>query len=798
MVGVTSFCKNLRKAASRKQELRKTVKTITKFQFIMENRGIMLTESCDRGILLYCERVVKEERKSAAVKEEMRKARKGKIALILCNILLVIIGVVFVMHYSANVTATQKQMAHESFCNTVETMKQISERYLETERRGAEDWAAYIEHEHMTMDEALDYIRSSTVQSDRIAHFVDMETFAARSSNLRADGDSIEIYQRYSSGIDARYPRYIAIMQQMFNRENGILGKYRVVESQIDVLSVGTRVTLREGNGEKDYLLLRVIPVESMKKLWLFPMAYADAEIGLVNYMGDYVIPAYAMRSENFVEFIRSYNFQDDFNGADIVTQYLRNEESSMMVFQDSRGRACYWYFSRLSTYSDLDIVGYIPTASLDTQTNNTPLVSIVASIFLAILLIDGIYILGINRRLRTTAKLAQQASDAKTQFLSSMSHDIRTPLNAVLGMTELAQAHLSNTEYVRECLRKISVSGNHLLTLINDILEISRVESGRIQVNPAPFEVTELTAGLVSITRSQTIGRGLEFDVQQNNITHDCLMGDKLRLSQVYLNLLNNAVKYTNPGGKVRLEMREECITPESVTLVCVVEDTGIGMSEEFQKTMYESFTRAVDTRIDKTQGTGLGLAIVKRMVLLMNGTIDCKSVEGVGTTFTVRIPLDVAQMPEVAQKQLADEMQGADLAGLHVMIAEDNDINWEIIDTMLEGCGILCERAETGRICVDKLLAAPPDTYDLVLMDVQMPVLNGRDATHELRACNRPDLRAIPIAAMTADAFAEDVQACIDAGMDAHISKPIELDKVLMTMRKLLSRKSHDSLYK
>lgn len=727
----------------------------------------------------------------------MRKVRKGKIALILSNILLVVIGVLFVMRYSANVTATQKQMAHESFCNTVETMKLISERYLTSERNSAEDWAAYIAHEHMTMDEALDYIRTSTTQSDRIAHFVDMDTFAARSSNLRSDGDSIKIYAKYNAGGDDRYPRYIATMQQMFNRESGVLGKYRVVESQMDVLSVGTRVTLREGDGEKDYLLLRVIPVESMKKLWLFPMEYADAQIGLVNNLADYVVSAYAMRSENFVEFIRAYNYQNDYNGANGVVERLQNEENGMMEYCDSRSRPCYWYFSRLSDYGDLDIIGYIPQASLDAQSSNVSLVVIVAFIFLAILLLDGIYILGINRRLRVTAKLAQQASDAKTQFLSSMSHDIRTPLNAVLGMTELAQTHLNNTDYVRECLRKISVSGNHLLTLINDVLEISRVESGRIQVNPAPFEVSELTAGLVSITRSQTIGRGLEFDVQQHSITHDCLMGDKLRLSQVYLNLLNNAVKYTNPGGKVRLEMREECISPESVTLVCVVEDNGIGMSEEFQKTMYDSFTRAVDTRIDKTQGTGLGLAIVKRMVMLMNGTIDCKSVEGVGTTFTVRIPLDVAQMPEIVQKQLSDEMQGTDLAGLHVMIAEDNDINWEIIETMLEGCGIVCERAETGRICVDKLLASPPDTYDLVLMDVQMPVLNGRDATRELRACNRPDLRDIPVAAMTADAFAEDVQACLDAGMDAHISKPIELDKVLMTMRKLLSRKASGDLH-
>lgn len=728
--------------------------------------------------------------------EEMQKTRKGKIALILCNMLLVVIGVVFVMRYSSNVTATQTQMAHESFCNTVETMKQISERYLEIERSGAEDWAAYIEQKHMTMDEALAYVRESAAKSDRIAHFVDMDTFEARSSNLRSDGDSVNFYERYYAVDATMEQEFIARMRRMFNNEWVVLGSYKVYESQINVISVGVPVTLRTADGDRDYLLLRVIPVESMRKLWLFPMDYAAAQIGLINPQGDYVITAYAMRSQNFVEFIRYYNFLDNYNGTDEMLQRLRTENSGLMEYKDSKGQMCYWYFTRSDSFDDLDVIGYIPAADLDDHpSDNMSIVFIVGGVMLLILLIDGIYILGINRRLHSAAKIAQQASDAKTQFLSSMSHDIRTPLNAVLGMTELAQTHLGNTDYVRECLRKISVSGNHLLTLINDILEISRVESGKIQVNPAPFEVTELTASLVSITRSQTIGRGLEFDVQQHDIPHDCLMGDKLRLSQVYLNLLNNAVKYTNPGGKVRLEMHEESITDESVTLVCIVEDTGMGMSAEFQKTMYDSFTRATDSRIDKTQGTGLGLAIVKRMVMLMNGTIDCQSVEGVGTTFTVRIPLDVAQMPK-SQKPTDDSAQGADLAGLHVMIAEDNDINWEIIETLLDSCGIHCERAETGRECVDKLMAAPPDTYDLVLMDVQMPVLNGRDATRELRASNRPDLRQIPVAAMTADAFAEDVQACMDAGMDAHISKPIELEKVLATMRKLLTRKASGDL--
>ncbi len=225
------------------------------------------------------------------------------------------------------------------------------------------------------------------------------------------------------------------------------------------------------------------------------------------------------------------------------------------------------------------------------------------------------------------------------------------------------------------------------------------------------PFDVRELVSELESITRSQAVGHGLDFEVRFKDLPEPCLMGDKLRLTQVYLNLLNNAVKYTDAGG---------------VTLACVVADTGIGMSPEFQKTMYDSFTRVADSRIDNIQGTGLGLAIIKRMVDLIDGTIDCASTEGSGTTFTVRIPLTAVPVSTSVQEEHKEKRQElrSNLTDVNVLIAEDNDVNWEIIPEMLDGYGIRCERAENGRVCVDKLTA----TYDLVLMDIQMPVLRGR----------------------------------------------------------------------
>jgi len=712
-----------------------------------------------------------------------KKKARGKVLLVLCNIVLMAGALLFAAVYTDRMRQNQEQMELDAFQTTVESMKQISANYLSGERQYAENWAAYIEAQDMTMDEALEYIRVSNTQTDRSANIVDMDTFAARSSFRRDDGtDDVSVYQWF---VENNWSKFISIMWDIFNGngQSTVLGRYRVTESQIMVVSVGTRVTLRQPDGShKDYLLLRAIPVESMKKIWLFPLEYTNAEIGLITDNGDYVIPSISMRAENFLEFIRAYNFQDDYNGAEIVLTQLAENDSGLMEYKNAKGKECYWYYSRLDGCRDLDILGCIPKESLAVQQTDWSIVGMVLGVLVLLILIDGTHIMRINRSLRETAKLAEQASEAKTQFLSSMSHDIRTPLNAVLGMTDLAQKHPDDPAYVQECLRKISISGSHLLTLINDVLEISKVESGKTVLNPEPFWLEELVTSMENIIRAQADAKDVEFQVDVKPIVQPRLVGDKLRLSQIYLNLLTNAVKYTQPGGKVRLEVAEYATADGNVELVCTVEDNGIGMSEEFQKTMYDSFARASDSRIDKTQGTGLGLAIAKRLSDLMGGTISCKSVLGQGTTFTSRVELPAAEAStETPEANLWEGKGYGSVEGLNLMVAEDNDLNWEIINAMLESYGVRCTRAENGRECVEMLEDAKPGTYDMVLMDIQMPEMNGRDAARALRQSPRKDLHTLPIAAMTADAFAEDVQNCLDAGMNAHLSKPVDLEKVL-----------------
>ena len=424
----------------------------------------------------------------------------------------------------------------------------------------------------MTEEEALEYLRDANSRTDRYAHIVDMDTFEAHTADKRDDGeDTVDVYREFSLSDQRTRVQFIENMRRIFSGQSGVLGKYRIRETQTTVIGVGESVELKQADGtKKAYLLLRAIPVDSMKKNWIFPTEYASAEIGLITSGCDDVIQSPSMRSENFAEFIRSYNFADDYNGADVVFEQIVQTDSGLLSLKNSKGEDCYWYYSALDGFEGLDIVGVI-------------------------------YILSINRRLRATVKVAEEASAAKTQFLSSMSHDIRTPLNAVLGMTELAKKRANEPQYVEECLNKISVSGAHLLTLINDILEISKVESGEVALNPVAFSVEELVSSMESIIRSQATGHGLNFEVEIGPLLKPYLLGDKLRLSQIYLNLLTNAVKYTNPGGTVRLEVREEPgETGETADLICVVKDNGIGMSGEFQKTMYDSFSRASDSRID------------------------------------------------------------------------------------------------------------------------------------------------------------------------------------------------------
>ncbi len=522
-----------------------------------------------------------------------------------------------------------------------------------------------------------------------------------------------------------------------------------------------------------------------------------------------------------------------------------------------------------------------------------------------------------VRKQLLSAADAERDANQAKTRFLSAMSHDIRTPMNAIIGMTTLAGKRLDETEYVKSCLNKISLASSHLLTLINDILDITKVESGKMSLNPISFSLTDTVSNLINVIRPLVKEKLHDFEFRVHNMRIENVYADQLRINQIFINLLSNAVKYTPEGGKIVVDLKEEPLddNPDVVRLTYTVQDNGVGMSEEFQKTMYRSFTREEQTELHRIQGSGLGLTICKQMVDLMGGKIECESQVGMGTTFTVTLDLlmadndmehmtfvptevllvdddpafllaatdtllqlgllpdcvesgeeairtveerrkedndypliivdwqmpnmngletireirrrvgeevsiivvsayDIEEIQEQAQnagingfiskpffrstvynalKGLLEEREGSKkeethednpLRGLRILVAEDNELNWEIAKDILSMYGVITVRAENGQACLDIMENTEDGDYDLILMDIQMPLLNGYQTTQALRASEREYLRTIPIIAMTADAFSEDIQRCKEVGMNAHIAKPINVTVLLDTI--------------
>ena len=383
----------------------------------------------------------------------------------------------------------------------------------------------------------------------------------------------------------------------------------------------------------------------------------------------------------------------------------------------------------------------------------------------------------------------ANRANEAKSEFLSRMSHDIRTPMNAIMGFVRIARNHLNEPDKLLDCLDKIHLSGSNLQQLINDVLDISRIESGEFRIDSEPVRLSELCDFYEQSIRGMAEDKNLHFVCLRHDIFYDLLLSDRLRIGQIYMNLLSNAVKYTPDGGNIEFEVYEEEMPDTGkVRLISIVRDTGIGMTEEFMTRMYSQFSRAVDTRVNKVQGSGLGLAIVKKIVEQMNGTIEASSVVQKGTTFHV-----VLELPFIRQEENAttngEELQPHQYrTNWSLLIAEDNDLNYEILEEQLEMYGIHCVRAVNGMKCIELLKAAAPGTYDAILMDMQMPVMNGLEASAAIRGLPDPKLSGIPIIALTANAYHEDVQKCKNAGMNAHLSKPVTVERVIQTIEKFL----------
>lgn len=834
-----------------------------------------------------------------------------KIWIIAINVIIMTAMLVFVLLYSRYENKTTRQNQIEHFENTTIALERVTENYLEGEQRICDVWARYINSKEMTIDEAISFIRVSHVLENASAHIVFKDTRKGLSTRSKiGKTDSYEVsYEKIDFLMDVSWIHDIG-QSINISREytNSISGEQSIAFCNM--------IKLKDGSDLKDAILLRVLPSSELIAKWVFPQEeFEDTEFAIIDSNGNYIIKGYSFKNSNFFEFYLSYNSLDGTKSQEFFDNIKSQTDSFTM--KNSKKEKCILAHTPFGPTNGWTLLSLMPIEYLNVNTQNWLLIGFVSIGLLLLFIFDFVFMMYFNKKLKSMAKDADFANKAKTDFLSAMSHDIRTPMNAIVGFTTIANKNLDDKKIVEDSLYKITLASNHLLTLINDILDISKVESGKLVLTPQSFSLVETVKNLINISSLMIKEKNIDFKFYINNIFKENLYADLLRLNQIFINILSNAIKYTEKNGKIIVSMKEEQSLKEGyVKLTYIVSDTGIGMTPEFMKTMYQQFSRQVDSRVNSIQGTGLGLAITKQMVDLMEGSIDCESEVGVGTKFTVTIDLPVSnttsedyKLSEIdaliidndvlalesqydilkslginvtksedgikslelikerhdnnndfdiiicdlsnnninvmdfsnkirkelkinipiiitsnteiddlekvlkeysinafLQKPLfksilyknINELLGndnkivnnndyKDLSGINILVAEDYDINYEIISSLLEMYGINTERAENGKVCVDKIINEPSDKYALIFMDIQMPVMNGLDATKMIRNLDDPSKSSIPIIAMTSDAFSENVKECLDVGMNGHIAKPIDINLVIKEIKKV-----------
>lgn len=390
------------------------------------------------------------------------------------------------------------------------------------------------------------------------------------------------------------------------------------------------------------------------------------------------------------------------------------------------------------------------------------------------------------NIALQLAVQRETKANLAKREFLFNMSHDIRTPMNAIIGFTALAQTHIDDRGQVEDYLKKISVSSQHLLSLINDVLDMSRIESGKVTLEAKPVHLPELVHELRDIVQAVVSEKDLSLTLDTVGVENEDVIADPLRLEQILINVLANAVKFTPDGGQIGLWIVQKDTAPAGYAdFEFHIKDNGIGMSEEFQKHIFEQFARERTSTVSKIQGTGLGMAITKSLVDMMGGRITVKSEQGKGSEFTISLRFPIG---EAKTEQTPPAAKASAFTGKKLLVVEDNELNLEIASTLLKEAGFEVDTAENGKVAVEKVEAASADRYDLILMDIQMPEMDGYEATRRIRALPDTKKAALPIVAMTANAFEDDRKNALRAGMNGHIAKPLDIPKLFQVLSELL----------
>lgn len=838
--------------------------------------------------------------------------------ILLANAFIIICILAYVIWFAVDLRTNSFNGEKQKFVNSTSVVMQEVNNYMDNSSEIVRNWAKLVDSRRWTIEETMEMLSDLNSNGEIMVQVINADTLDGISSTY---GDETNIGVNYSG-------LYSLSTELADFRENSAWGDVLVTSvftnsvDAVQSIAFAAIAEVLDDNGESvQAYIMRVEPVENLNKKWVMNSIYPGSQISMITKYGDYVFRSQMMKNSNFYEFLRSYNDLTYPELDNIKASINSANEAGSYIFKNSFGNETVYAYS-VKGGNDWVIIAAIESADLGTSRAQWGMVAVIMILFSVLVAVNLLYFMSLTHQLRYSLIELQKANQAKTRFLSSMSHDIRTPMNAIVGLTRIAEHNIDEKANVSECLRKISLASKHLLTLINDILDISQVESGKFAFKPAVFSLEESASGLVNILYQQASDKNILCEVSIRNITQEYLFTDKMRLEQIWVNILSNAIKYTPEGGKILIDFSEEEVPtdPSKIRLIFRTSDTGIGMSPKFMKNIFQPFERERDSRTDKVQGSGLGMAITKQIVDMLGGTIEVESKEGEGSTFTVKIDIERAEdAPNVdrrldgigvlvvgsvsvteniktvldelgAQTECAGDDESAvllieqmkkrqsgcrvviidrvmgsmdclktaktikerfgdespfilisaysgadiesqayecgvsgfiskpvfktplyesicdvlcgrygggysakledepDLSGVRLLVAEDNDLNWEIASEMFRMYDIAADRAENGRECVDMIKQEDAGTYTMIFMDIQMPIMNGYDAAKRIRSLDDKLKANIPIVAMTADAFASDIAASKEAGMNGHISKPIDFDIVIAEIKKYI----------
>jgi signal transduction histidine kinase/DNA-binding response OmpR family regulator/type II secretory pathway pseudopilin PulG len=855
--------------------------------------------------------------------------------IIIVNVVIVVLVAAAIIGYTVVTGNQAAQEARESFLATTRAMEDVASSDMQAAQLPSDSRANYINNNHMTMAEVVQYMYDTMIgdHSGQVVRLDTMEGLSTKPSSEDPNDYTVSYAGTDIINVEELYGDDQVHMTRRY--KNPVDGEY--------IVSFYSKVTIYDKEDNPvDAAVLRVISIDELQSQWEFPQYYDDAQIALIEVGGDFVVRPDIMNGENLFHFISKCSGSQK---AAEVKEAIASQEKGMFYAADEDGNNLLYAFSRIRQDDEWVLVCCVPAEEFQVASTDWTIPVLLIVALLMILFIDISHfrnsahrqaeaVKTINKMaedekrqaelLREALEQAEAANQAKSSFLSNMSHDIRTPMNGIIGMTAIAGTHLDDKERLADCLHKITVASKHLLGLINEVLDMSKIESGKVDLMEEMFNLSDLIDNLLSMSKQQLEEHHHELKVSINNVVHEKVIGDSLRLQQIFMNLMSNAIKYTPDGGTIKLTISERNIHEKKNAFYEIVfEDNGIGMKEEFIGQIFEPFTREEDGRSKGIQGTGLGMPIARNIARMMGGDIQVESKLGEGSKFTVTFYLALQEEEDVTYEEFVDlpvlvtdddplscestcnilnelgmesewvlsgpeaverilqrheqqddffaviidwKMPGMDgiettknirqavgadvpiiilsaydwsdieqearraganafiskplfksriihlfnnlvcgtqeeqqegdgqltsfehldLSGKHILLVEDNDLNAEIATEILQMTGVSVDWEENGAKAVDKITSMPPDSYDLVLMDVQMPVMNGYEATRAIRALDREDTKKLPIIAMTANAFAEDIQAAKGAGMNAHIAKPLDLDMLVKVLEK------------